>query len=144
MPRRSNAFRRRKELRRRRHKRKRKGVVVDIVWDRPPNAGPPKFGALSRRNEEPMTDPRYSSAQWKRLRKYIRNRDGNVCQIKLPGCKGVATSVDHIREPGPPELGLDYLFFDQSNCRAACRSCNTSKRNRRTSDLAAQALGLGS
>ena len=86
-----------------------------------------------------MTDPRYSSAAWKRLRKAVRQRDGNVCQIRLPGCKGIATQVDHVVEPGPPHLKRDAQFFDANNLQAACRSCNVAKRNARRNKLAREA-----
>lgn len=89
-----------------------------------------------------MSDPRYSTYKWKVLRKAIRARDRNVCQLRLPGCRGAATQVDHRVEPGPPELGRDDLFFDATNLRASCRPCNISKRNSRTADLARQAQGL--
>jgi 5-methylcytosine-specific restriction endonuclease McrA len=52
---------------------------------------------------------------WKRLRASILDRDGGVCQIRLPGCTGLATEVDHIRP------GDDH---SESNLRAACQSCN--------------------
>jgi 5-methylcytosine-specific restriction endonuclease McrA len=86
-------------------------------------------------------DPRYSSARWKRLRKAIRQRDRNECQIKLPGCRGIAQSVDHRIEPGPPSAGRDDLFWAAWNLQSACRSCNTAKRNKHRNELARQAEG---
>ncbi len=89
-----------------------------------------------------MSDPRYSSYRWPVLRRYIRQRDMNLCQVKLPRCKVIASCVDHRVEPGPPELGRDDLFYDPANLRASCASCNTAKRNQRRNDLARQAEAL--
>jgi hypothetical protein len=63
----------------------------------------------------------------------------NLCQVRLPNCKIVATCVDHRVEPGPPALRRNDLFFDPNNLRASCASCNTAKRNRRRNELARQA-----
>ena len=72
-----------------------------------------------------MTAPIYKSKAWRAVRKKILERDGHVCQIRLPRCTGVATAVDHIvdwRDGGEP--------FAEENLQAACTSCNTSKKNR--------------
>ncbi len=87
-------------------------------------------------------DRRYSTTRWRKLRTAVRARDGNRCMLKLPGCTHVAQHVDHIFEPGPPELQRDDLFYAVENCRSSCRACNISKRNTRTAGLARQALGL--
>jgi hypothetical protein len=82
-------------------------------------------------------DPRYSSARWKKLRKLIRERDGDICQLRLRGCKVRAQCVDHTIEPGPPGTAQsDALFWNANNCVAACVSCNTSKRNSHRNALA--------
>lgn len=41
------------------------------------------------------------------------------CQLMLPGCKGVATTADHI---APVSAGGSN---DVANLRAACRHCNS-------------------
>jgi 5-methylcytosine-specific restriction endonuclease McrA len=51
-------------------------------------------------------------------RQRILARDGYRCQLRLPGCTGRATHVDHIVPRGVG--GTD----DDSNRRAACAACN--------------------
>jgi 5-methylcytosine-specific restriction endonuclease McrA len=61
-------------------------------------------------------------------------RDGGYCQIKLPRCKVLATTVDHIvdwRDGG--------ALYELTNLRAACRSCNTAQRNMRVAERARRA-----
>lgn len=65
-------------------------------------------------------DPRYSTSRWRNMRAYIRARDGGVCRIRLEGCTGLASAVDHIASP--VEGGE---FFDPDNLRAACHYCNS-------------------
>jgi 5-methylcytosine-specific restriction endonuclease McrA len=60
-----------------------------------------------------------STSAWRRLRRMVLVRDGRVCQMRQPGCTGVATTVDHVV---PLALGgTDH----PSNLRAACAACNT-------------------
>ena len=80
-----------------------------------------------------MTHPRYQTRAWRAARKSVLARDRRVCQIRLPGCLGVANSVDH--KVRPEDGGATY---DESNLQAACRPCNTAKRNM---ELAARAAG---
>jgi hypothetical protein len=54
-------------------------------------------------------------------------RDGGVCQLRLVGCKGIATAVDHIVD----WQDAPSLAFDMANLRAVCASCNASQRNAR-------------
>jgi 5-methylcytosine-specific restriction endonuclease McrA len=57
------------------------------------------------------------------LRLRILERDGYKCQLGLPGCKMVATEVDHIvnwRRGGSSE---------PENLQASCGSCNRAKGN---------------
>lgn len=58
-----------------------------------------------------------------KVRLAVLERDGYECRLRLPGCLGRATEVDHIvpRAAGGP-------VFDLDNLRAACRSCNTRRR----------------
>jgi 5-methylcytosine-specific restriction endonuclease McrA len=63
----------------------------------------------------------YASVAWRRLRLQVLQRDGYLCQIRLAGCTRAATSVDHIYPVHmAPELALE-----DSNCRSACRHCNS-------------------
>lgn len=62
------------------------------------------------------------------LRDSIFARDGHRCQIRGPRCTGTAEDVDHIISP------LDGgEWFDPTNLRAACPTCNRGRdtRNRR-------------
>lgn len=59
-------------------------------------------------------------ADWQRTRLTILNRDGWICGY----CGRAANTVDH-RTP-KSRGGTD----DESNLIAACRSCNSSKRDR--------------
>ena len=71
-------------------------------------------------------NPPYRTYRWRLTRPSILRRDGYRCQIQLPGCRTIATHVDHIvdwQDGGPP--------YDPSNLRAACKSCNTAQRNQR-------------
>jgi 5-methylcytosine-specific restriction protein A len=67
-----------------------------------------------------MGSPYYR--QWQRVRLVILARDGHRCRLALPGCKGVATEVDHI-----VELAAGGARLDPANLQAACKPCNSSK-----------------
>jgi 5-methylcytosine-specific restriction endonuclease McrA len=43
-----------------------------------------------------MSDRRYSTAPWQRLRKAVLARDGHVCQFQGPNSTYAATTCDHI------------------------------------------------
>ena len=43
-----------------------------------------------------MTHPRYKTRAWRTGARVGLRRDGYECQLKLPGCLGLANSVDHI------------------------------------------------
>jgi|SRR3954453_10503900 5-methylcytosine-specific restriction protein A len=58
---------------------------------------------------------------YKRFRKAILERDEYQCQIRGPRCLGQATVVDHIVPVNTQNM------CDPSNCRAACRPCNSQK-----------------
>jgi 5-methylcytosine-specific restriction protein A len=79
-----------------------------------------------RRNRQRGTpaDRGYDQA-WRLLRLKILIRDGWQCQLRRPGCIGKATEVDHIV---PLSKGGQRL--DASNAQAACKPCNSGKRDR--------------
>lgn len=76
--------------------------------------------------------PWYSMPQWRQVRRAVLLRDGFECQLKCARtCRGVADSADHrVR----PEDG--GALFDPANLQAACRPCNTAKRNRQLAERA--------
>jgi len=67
-----------------------------------------------------MRDPRYGTAAWQKLRKAVLARDGHVCQIRGPRCRGYATSVHHLI----PSSHAPELFWEPSHLVAACGRCN--------------------
>jgi 5-methylcytosine-specific restriction endonuclease McrA len=73
-----------------------------------------------------MSDRRYSTAAWQRLRKAVLVRDGYVCQIQGPHCTLAATTCDHIL----PTSTHPHLFWAEENLRAACRKCNLGAGSR--------------
>jgi 5-methylcytosine-specific restriction endonuclease McrA len=60
----------------------------------------------------------YGSA-WQKVRDQVMARDGGVCQIRSPVCRGRAQVVDHIQD-----WKLGGAWTDPANLRAACRACN--------------------
>lgn len=69
--------------------------------------------------------PAYRSKAWRAVRVVVLERDGYVCKIGLPGCKGAADTVDHV-----VELADGGAPFDPDNLVAACISCNVAKGNK--------------
>ncbi|MGO9299696.1 MAG: HNH endonuclease [Acidimicrobiales bacterium] len=71
----------------------------------------------------------YKTAAWKRVRLYVLERDGYLCQLRLKGCLGQANTVDHVvpvNSGGAP--------FDEANLRSSCRNCNLRRVNRRSDE----------
>ena len=71
-----------------------------------------------------------TSAQWKRTRLYVLDRDGWQCQIHGPRCLGYANEVDHVvtRADGG-------AMFNPANLRASCGPCNRGRAAHRTNDM---------
>jgi 5-methylcytosine-specific restriction endonuclease McrA len=65
-----------------------------------------------------------SSSGWKKLRAEVLERDGYVCQVRLPACEGRATHVHHI------EAAAWGGEDTHANLQAACARCNLSKAQR--------------
>jgi len=62
----------------------------------------------------------YRTAAWQRLRvAYLSNAP--ICQA--PGCRAVATEVDHIQ----PHKGDRAIAFDWDNLQALCKPCHSRK-----------------
>lgn len=55
---------------------------------------------------------------WGRLRQGVLSRDGFRCQLRLDGCVGIATEVDHT------VAGDDHSL---ANLRAVCSRCHSKK-----------------
>lgn len=69
----------------------------------------------------------YQSGQWKQLRKKVLSCYGEICMR----CKSIENiHVDHIY-PRSTHKELELRF---DNMQVLCRSCNSSKSNRTTSD----------
>jgi 5-methylcytosine-specific restriction endonuclease McrA len=67
-----------------------------------------------------VSDRRYSTARWQRLRKAVLAHYGYVCQLEGPRCTGYATTVHHL----VPSSQAPHLFWEPSNLIAACGRCN--------------------
>jgi 5-methylcytosine-specific restriction endonuclease McrA len=67
-----------------------------------------------------VSDRRYSTARWQRLRKAVLAHYGYVCQLEGPRCTGYATTVHHL----VPSSQAPHLFWEPSNLAAACGRCN--------------------
>lgn len=65
---------------------------------------------------------RTATAQWRKLRAAVLERDGHRCQIRYPDlCEGDAPTVDHIVSDA--DGGSD----DETNLQAACWPCHRRK-----------------
>jgi 5-methylcytosine-specific restriction endonuclease McrA len=67
-----------------------------------------------------MSDRRYSTARWQRLRRAVLVHYGHVCQVEGPRCTGYATTVHHLI----PSSQAPHLFWEPSNLVASCPRCN--------------------
>jgi 5-methylcytosine-specific restriction endonuclease McrA len=56
---------------------------------------------------------------WRKVRLAILERDGWECQLRLEGCTGWASEVDHV-----VAVSLGGGVYDPENLRAACATCN--------------------
>jgi 5-methylcytosine-specific restriction endonuclease McrA len=73
----------------------------------------------------------YQSSTWRRLSNRVV-REEPTCWLRLPGCTIRSTTADHIIPVSTrPELALV-----RTNCRGACRSCNSLRRDLPTTQLA--------
>ena len=75
--------------------------------------------------------PQYEGP-WRKVRAQVLERDGHRCQIKAPGCLGIANEVDHIQ---PVSMGGEW--YDEENLRASCQPCNLA-RNRKAKSTASR------
>jgi hypothetical protein len=75
-----------------------------------------------------VRNPRYSTAAWQKLRKAVLARDGHICQIQGPRCRGYATSV---RERSSSLL---ISFRAAGNSRDAPQPCQLAQQLRGSRD----------
>jgi len=69
---------------------------------------------------------RGSTRGWRELRLRVLRRDRRTCQLRLPGCIGTATHVDHITPKS--QGGTDAM----TNLRASCQPCNLRRGDGRS------------
>jgi 5-methylcytosine-specific restriction endonuclease McrA len=67
-----------------------------------------------------MSDRRYSTARWQKLRRAVLAHYGYVCQVEGPRCTGHATTAHHV----VPSSQAPELFWEPSNLVASCSRCN--------------------
>ena len=67
-----------------------------------------------------MSDRRYSTARWQRLRRAVLAHYAYVCQVEGRRGTGYATTVHHF----VPSSQAPHLFWEPSNLVAACPRCN--------------------
>lgn len=59
----------------------------------------------------------------KGMREAVYQRDNHACRIRLPGCTGTPTDLDHIVPV------KDGGMTSMDNLRAACHECNQARAN---------------
>jgi 5-methylcytosine-specific restriction endonuclease McrA len=67
-----------------------------------------------------VSDRRYSTARWQRLRIAVLRRDDYVCRVQGPRCTGYATTVHHLVASSQ----APHLFWASENLASACAACN--------------------
>jgi 5-methylcytosine-specific restriction endonuclease McrA len=77
-----------------------------------------------------MSDRRYSTARWQRLRKAVLAHYGYVCQLQGPRCTVYATTVHHL----VPSSQAPHLFWELANLVASCPRCNYGDGSRVAAD----------
>ncbi|WP_074367871.1 HNH endonuclease [Mycobacteroides abscessus] len=70
---------------------------------------------------------------WGEIRRRILDRDNHLCRIRLLGCLGTASEVDHIVR------GDDH---SDENLRGACASCHARKSSAEGNDRKRQLRAL--
>jgi 5-methylcytosine-specific restriction endonuclease McrA len=83
-----------------------------------------------------MSDRRYSTAAWQRVRRAVLRRDGHVCQVRGPRCLGHASTVHHL----VPSSQAPHLFWEPSNLVAACPRCNYGDGSRVAAENTGQTI----
>jgi HNH endonuclease len=77
-----------------------------------------------------VSDRRYSTARWQRVRKAVLAHYGYICQVEGQRCTGYATTVHHL----VPSSQAPHLFWEPSNLVASCPRCNYGDGSRVAAD----------
>jgi len=69
---------------------------------------------------------------WESTSRRIIARDGGVCQLRLAGCTGIATTADHVvSRAAAKRMGWTLADINAEwNLQASCLHCNSSKGDR--------------
>jgi len=70
---------------------------------------------------------RWTTPEWRKLRRYVLARDGHLCRIKGPHCTYRADQAHHV-------LGADVSMLDPQFVIAACGRCNRELGKPRVGD----------
>jgi 5-methylcytosine-specific restriction endonuclease McrA len=79
-----------------------------------------------------MSDRRYSTALWQKLRRAVLAHYGYVCHVEGPRCTGYATTIHHLI----PSSQAPHLFWEPTTLVAACRRCNYGDGSRIAAETA--------
>ena len=66
-----------------------------------------------------MSDARYRTAAWRRVRQAVLERDGYGCRVRGARCAGIASTVHHV----VPSSQAPHLFLEMTNLVASCGPC---------------------
>lgn len=74
----------------------------------------------------------YGSAEWRKLRRRVFNRDAYLCQ--MPGCGRLCVpghpKIPPIGDHKVPHRRRRELFFDEENVQTLCKPCHDSRKQR--------------
>lgn len=83
--------------------------------------------------------PKWGGRKAQAWTRAVLGRYGTECQLRLPGCTGLATTGDHIK----PRSARPDLQYDVTNGRPACLPCNIRRYDgRHDQAVIIDALGL--
>ena len=80
----------------------------------------------SRNHRGVARQERGLDAEFERAKRFVIERDGGGCRLRLPGCTVIATTADHII----PRWRGGRTRLD--NLRASCNHCNSARGDGRT------------
>jgi len=94
----------------------------DLLYQTGQDASP-RDGGFWAKYDEYLNSP-----AWLEKRELVLRRDAGRCRAKLPGCRGAATEVHHLRYT---HVGREPLFDLESVCRHCHRDLTTMDRSGR-------------